>query len=160
MRSQTAALLPVSRLKRAVAALPALLLLLVFYGGEFLPKSSSESASPTFTIATFNMTGEQPDPENIPLRAQVINEVNADIIGLQEFDFPASYIPLLASTYPYNFTPADFLGTPLDMPYALFSRYPIDKEQTQLIGNLPTRSRPVAATISWSTSRDSQSASM
>ena len=137
--------MPVSRLRRFVAALPPLLLLLILYGGEFLPKSSPSVPTTTFTVATFNMTGELTDPEIIPERAQAVEDIHADIVGTQEFDFPDRYIPLLSSTYPYYFTPADFIGTPYDMPYALFSRYPINKGETRLVGYFPSRSRAVAA---------------
>ena len=135
--------IPKARRFRALLALPAVVLLAP-YAGFFLPKSAAP-ADPDFSIASFNATAEIDNPAFAPLRARAILALDADIIGIQEFDFPDRFIPLLQSTYPYYFTPADLIGTGRDMPYALFSRYPIDHENMQLIGDFPDRQRPVAA---------------
>lgn len=138
-------LAPKWRWRRALLALPALGMLVFSYGGYFLPKTAAALAEDGFTIATFNATAEINDPALAPDRASAILALDADIIGIQEFDFPARYIPLLESAYPHHFTPDELIGTGRDMPYALFSRFPIDHDQLVLIGDLPTRQRPVAA---------------
>ncbi len=136
--------IPKGRRIRALLALPVVLALIWTYGVYLLPKPAA-AASPSFSIATFNATAEIDDPTLAPLRARAILATNADIIGIQEFDFSSRYIPLLESTYPYHFTPSDLVGTGLDMPYALFSRYPIDPDQFALVGEFSATERAVAA---------------
>ncbi|MBK8019906.1 MAG: endonuclease/exonuclease/phosphatase family protein [Chloroflexi bacterium] len=137
--------IPIGRRWRALLALPALVALLISQGPLFLPDGAILASEVRFTVASFNATAQQDVPEQAPLRAQAMLSTGADILGIQEFDFPPRYIPLLEETYPYYFTPSDLIGTGHDMPYALFSKYPIDPSEVEVIAERPDRQRPVAA---------------
>lgn len=135
------ALSPKRRWVRLLMTLPALAALIAWYGMNFLPKSTPAVANRVFTVATYNATAQIDDLDHVPQRARAILALNADLIGVQEFGFPERYLPLLREQYPYHYTHED---TTRRMPYALFSRFPIDKDATTWIGDMTELNHPAA----------------
>ena len=101
--------------------LPGLIAFLLLYGDLLLPQPAHDVENkPVITVATYNTLSALSDPQRV---VDVIADLDADVIGLQEFG-PAQadlIAAQLADTYPYQ---ALYPGLPLP-GVGLLSRYPI-----------------------------------
>jgi endonuclease/exonuclease/phosphatase (EEP) superfamily protein YafD len=116
---------------------PSLVAFVGLYGAMLLPKAVQiPPDAPTLTIMTWNLH-RSIEPDEAQAALEIIRDVNADIVALQEFTQPAAdfLTPRIADLYPYNAL----------YPYArgvngmgIYSRFPIYAESfwTGLLGNM------------------------
>lgn len=117
-------------------ALPGMGAFLLWYAPLFLPVNGTAPSEnsialrvATFNVASFNPAAHQRE------KVALIEEINADIIGLQEASHVALFLQDNPPSYPYLYNAHS---------YALWSRYPIDESQSYLIYSPPAYTRPVA----------------
>lgn len=116
-----------------IYAVPGIIVFGVWYAPYLLPKTPPDLAenAVTFSVATFNIAQIYSDG-----RVQVMDDLDADILGLQELWSP-QVIEYLGEKYPYSATTAD-------AKLYLYSRYPIREDETVVIDDPEQLSRPVA----------------
>lgn len=107
----------------ALCLLPSIIMLVVVYGGYFLPKSSPNLA-PDFSVLTYNVLAFD-DESSWSERLAVIRRVDADIVLLQELneELANRLRDELSETYPHM-----ALDTNAEYPstgQGVLSRYPI-----------------------------------
>jgi vancomycin resistance protein VanJ len=112
------------RPRLAVWQLPALALLLVFYGGNFAPRvfAVAENA-PRLHLLTYNLLFWNTHYDAI---INIIQQTDADVVALQELSAPAADILTqeFQEKYPYQVVyPGDSSGS------GILSRYPILEEE-------------------------------
>lgn len=104
--------------------LPALVLFVVFYGGNFIPRTpvAAEDA-PRLHLLTYNLLFWNTRYDEI---VKIIQEADADVVALQELSAPAAAILTreFGEKYPYQVVyPGDSSGS------GILSRYPILEEE-------------------------------
>lgn len=101
--------------------LPGAVVFALWNGGTWLPASSQEAEGVEVTVATFNVHGRRRTFRNYDT-LDIIKELDADIIGMQEvsFTFASQLNTDLKDQYPYQAT-----RLTRGNEFALISRYPI-----------------------------------
>lgn len=121
------------------------LMFITHYGGVFLPKQTPTLAdsSTAFTVQTYNLLGKNRTPERIP---EVITEISADIIALQEVSIDFEQRIETLEQYPYQAIHSQYNdgegheANPKQretMGQAVLSRHPILEDEYWIYDFLP-----------------------
>lgn len=116
---------------------PSLLLFGVWFGGNWLPKSTPDVEGIEIVVATYNVYGNVSDPEAV---VRTIRALDADIIGLEELRGEARQrvVTDLAEKYPYQISDEVQIGTGL----GLLSRYRIIESEIHITPYDPNDQQP------------------
>lgn len=100
------------------------------------------TAAPGLRVMTFNILGDTITPE----RVNIIRDVSPDIVGIQETRAIHSNFAPIWDAYPYRVLREDLpeMVTVAKLRVTLFSRHPIDQNESRYIGNTADRGRPAA----------------
>ena len=122
----------------ALAALPALIAFIVYYGPLLAPKSiAAPEGARELSVLTYNLHAEWSQFEPM---AALIREANADVVALQELGAPAAqyFAERLSELYPYQALHTD--SQEFIIGQGVLSRYPIveDRYLTEKYGQQRT----------------------
>lgn len=105
-------------------ALPGVVAFVVWYGSLYFPFTAQPPAASgiQLRVMTFNVATPTPSDTEFQQRLDIIEAIDADIVGLQEsIELPSDVIP-----YPYTYTESSM---------TLWSRYPIDTNSIKFTGS-------------------------
>lgn len=101
--------------------LPLIGAFILWYGPQFVPhRGDAIPEGATLRVATYNVGTNIADPAQV---AQVIEALDADIVGIQDVLIDSDLVPMLETTYPYTMLPYAFHHI------GFVSRYPIIEEK-------------------------------
>lgn len=122
-----------------LSVIPALLMI-VGYGGQFIPRGGTVPANTIeLTVLTFNTKAVA---DNFDEMVAIIREADADIVLLQEFSEPAAeyFATVFADEYPYQ--SAHVSGVSV-VGKGILSRYPLEDEEIGPNPSIPQYQRVV-----------------
>lgn len=131
-----------NRLRLMLAQLPAVLALLILYGGHFLPTAaaSAPAEAARLRVLTFNVNHHNNDSAGI---VEIITDANPDVVALQELNagLAVELGALLRESYPHQFfnTESRWWGK------GLLSRHPLTEQAVWHSPDAPPQQRAVLA---------------
>jgi endonuclease/exonuclease/phosphatase (EEP) superfamily protein YafD len=104
--------------------LPPILIFILWFGGNWLPKSTPTIQGTQITVATYNVQGNVSDPAQI---IPTILDLDADIVALQELrgDLRTQNVHILSTKYPFYVTKEVTIGTGLGLTHP--ANFPITR---------------------------------